>query len=130
MPTPPTLPTPAELEVLQLLWRRGPLPVREVHDAIRQSRDVGYTTVLKTMQVMTEKRLLVRNESARSHVYTPAVKADPIQRHFVAAMLDGLFEGSAESLVMQALSVKPASKAEMKAIKALLDKQLSKGGNR
>src|SRR4029078_7128734 len=78
------IPANAELEILRLLWRSGPQTVREVHDKLRRERDVGYTTVLKTMQVMAEKHLVTRNESQRSHVYAAAVEEKSIKRRLVS----------------------------------------------
>jgi predicted transcriptional regulator len=114
-------PTNAELELLQELWRNGPQTVREVHEAVRAGRDIGYTTVLKTLQVMSEKGLVTRDESARSHVYAAAVPESQVKRRLVADLLDRAFDGSAAGLVMQALSAKRASPEEGRQIRELLD---------
>jgi predicted transcriptional regulator len=119
----PTLPVPtnAELEILRLLWRGGPQTVRDVFDDVRRRRDVGYTTVLKTLQVMAEKGLVTRDESERSHVYRAAVGEANVKKRLVADLVDLAFEGSAVGLAMQALSSKRASPAELKEIRRLLD---------
>ena len=126
MNKPAPVPTNSELEILNALWRRGPLTVREVHEEIATRRDVGYTTVLKLMQLMAEKGLVRRDESARSHVYEAAVQEKKVKRHLVAELMDRVFDGSAASLVVQALSSKKASRKEIEEIRALLDRQ-SKG---
>ena len=114
-------PTNAELELLQELWRRGPQTVRDVHEAVRRGRDIGYTTVLKTLQVMAEKGLVTRDESSRSHVYAAAVPEGAVKRRLVSDLLDRAFDGSAAGLVMQALSAKRASPEELRQIRALLE---------
>jgi predicted transcriptional regulator len=115
------LPTDAELAILGVLWKHGPSTVREVHEALRPSQDTGYTTVLKLLQIMTQKGLVKRDESARSHVYRAAVTADRTQKRLVGDLLEKAFDGSASELVMRALSVKPASREELAKIRALLD---------
>jgi BlaI family transcriptional regulator, penicillinase repressor len=117
------VPTNSELEILNVLWRRGPCTVREVFDEIAAKRDVGYTTALKLLQLMAEKGLVKRDESARSHIYEAAVPEKKVKRHIVSEVMDRVFEGSAASLVMQALSSKKASPEEIEQIRALLDKQ-------
>ncbi len=119
-------PTPAELDLLRVLWQRGPSTVRDLHAAVE--RDVGYTTVLKLLQIMTEKGLVTRDASARSHVYTAAVSEDDTQRRLVADLLDRAFGGSRLDLVMQALSATPATREELRQIRALLDSM--PGGSR
>lgn len=114
-------PTNAELEILGVLWRRGPSTVREVHQTLGKDRDVGYTTVLKLLQIMTEKRLVKRNEASRSHVYSAAVSEEHIKRRLVSDLLDRAFEGSAMGLVMQALAARPASPEELRQIRAMID---------
>lgn len=115
------LPTDAELAILAVLWKRGPSTVRDVHDALRASQDTGYTTVLKLLQIMTQKGLVKRDEAQRSHVYRAAATADRTQKRLVGNLLDKAFAGSAHDLVMRALSLKPASREELAAIRALLD---------
>ena len=115
------VPSNAELEILRILWKEGPRTVREVHDALKRDRPVGYTTVLKTMQVMSEKKLVSRDESERSHVYSAAVEEKSVKRRLVSDLLDKVFDGSAAQLVMQALSDKRASPEDLKKIRKLLN---------
>jgi predicted transcriptional regulator len=114
-------PTPAELELLHLLWRDGPQTVRDVFERITRRRDVRYTTVLKTLQVMAEKGLVTRDESERSHVYAAAVPESRIKKRLVADLVERVFDGSAAGLVMHALSTKRASPEELAEIRRLLD---------
>jgi BlaI family transcriptional regulator, penicillinase repressor len=116
-------PTPAELEILALLWRHGPQTVRDLYERVVAGREVGYTTVLKALQVMTEKGLVTRDDSARSHVYQAAVAEKFVKKQMVRDLMDRLFEGSASNLVLQVLSSKPASKAELDRIQQLLDEK-------
>ncbi|HWO11893.1 MAG TPA: BlaI/MecI/CopY family transcriptional regulator [Polyangiaceae bacterium] len=125
-PTLPTLPTDAELAILGVLWRRGPSTVREVHDALSPTQGTGYTTVLKLMQLMAQKGLVIRDESQRSHVYRPASAEAQTQRRLIGDLMDKAFSGSAAQLVMRALSVKPASKGELEEIRHLLDELAAK----
>src|SRR5256885_10925388 len=113
-------PTDAELGILRVLWTRGPSTVREVAESL--GRLGGYTTVLKLLQIMTEKRLVVRDESARTHVYQAAYSEDQTQRQIVTDLLDKVFDGSAAKLVMQALAAKKASPEELAEIRKLLNK--------
>jgi predicted transcriptional regulator len=124
MPNPaiPPRPTDAELEILRVLWQRGPSTVRQVHDAIGAARDTGYTTVLKLLQIMAEKGLVDRDASERSHVYRARHAEEQTQRQLLQDLLARAFGGSTEKLVMQALSGKRASKAELAEIRRLLDK--------
>lgn len=114
-------PTDAELEILNVLWQRGPSTVREVYDEITRGREAGYTTVLKMMQIMAEKGLVRRDETERAHVYKPTRAREQTQRQLLRGLLERAFEGSAGSLVMQALSTKRASGAELAQIRELLD---------
>ena len=114
-------PTNAELEILKILWADGPQTVRDVHEKIHRLRPVGYTTVLKLLQIMTEKGLVVRDESERSHVYAAASDETVVTRHLVRDLVDRAFEGSAAKLVMQVLAAKPASTKELREIRNLLD---------
>lgn len=120
------IPSNAELEILRILWKRGPSTVRDVHDELKHERDVGYTTVLKIMQVMAEKKIVTRDESERSHVYEPAVEEKSVKRRLVSELLDKAFDGSAAQLVMQALSDKRASPEDLKKIRKLLDESSRK----
>ena len=114
-------PSNAELEILQVLWRDGPQTVRDVHAEIAAQRDVGYTTVLKTMQVMAEKGLVRRDESARSHIYTAVAVEARVKRRLVTDLLNKAFGGSTSELVMQALSANRATPDEIRRIRELLD---------
>lgn len=114
-------PTDAELEILHVLWTNGPSTVRQVHDALSQSRDLGYTTALKLMQIMVEKGLLTREEDARSHTYTAAVSEEVTQQGLVDRFVETAFRGSASKLVMQVLGQHKASREELDEIKLLLD---------
>ena len=119
-------PTDAELEILRVLWRRGPSTVREVFETLGESKTTGYTTVLKTMQIMAEKGLVVRDESERAHRYEPAAPEDETQRRLVGDLLRKAFDGSAKKLVMQALSTERASAEELSEIRRMLD-ELERG---
>jgi predicted transcriptional regulator len=117
----PPRPTPAELEILRSLWTHGPSTVREVQERLELERPTGYTTVLKLMQIMTDKGLVRRDESARAHVYAARVPAADTQRQLVRDLLDRAFGGSASKLVMHALSARKTSAAEIARIRRLLD---------
>ncbi len=114
-------PTDAELEILHVLWTNGPSTVRQVHDTLSQSRDLGYTTALKLMQIMVEKGLLTREEDARSHTYTAAVNEEATQQGLVDRFVETAFRGSASKLVMQVLGNHKASREELDEIKNLLN---------
>ena len=109
----PVRPTGAELEILGVLWQRGPSTVRDVHTVLSRSRRTGYTTVLKLMQIMADKGLVRRNEDQRAHVYEARAPQQLMQRRLVRDLLDRAFDGSATSLVMQALSAKKATPDEL-----------------
>ncbi|HLJ10674.1 MAG TPA: BlaI/MecI/CopY family transcriptional regulator [Planctomycetaceae bacterium] len=115
------MPTEAELAILRVLWERGPSTVRDVTAALVGERGTGYTTALKFLQIMTEKGLVRRDESARTHVYSAAIQAHQTQRRFVRDLIEKVFNGSAPQLVLQALSAKKASRAELAEIRKLLD---------
>jgi len=114
-------PTDAELAILRVIWSRGPSTVRQVHEALSRDRETGYTTVLKLMQIMTEKGLVERDESERTHVYQARFTQEATQQRLVSDLLDKAFGGSASQLVMQALAAKPASADELAQIRRLLD---------
>jgi predicted transcriptional regulator len=116
----PPLPTDAELEILRVLWTRGPSTVREVHTALGPERDAGYTGVLKLLQIMLDKRLVDRDDRARSHVYRAAVDREATEERLVTDFAVRAFGGSAAGLAMRALSAKPATPAELKAIRELV----------
>ena len=114
-------PTESELEILQLLWTKGLATVREVHEDLAQTKDVGYTTTLKLMQIMHEKGLVKRDESMRTHVYQAAVNKEKTQKHLLGKMIDNLFGGSPTQLVIQALGEHKASPEELEKIQSLLN---------
>jgi predicted transcriptional regulator len=114
-------PTDAELDILRVLWTRGASTVRDVHDAISRAKDVGYTTVLKQMQVMHRKGLLVRSDRYRSHVYEPAQSQEKTQRQLAGAILEQAFGGSARHLLQSALAGRKVQAGELEEIRALLD---------
>jgi predicted transcriptional regulator len=115
-------PTAAELAILRVLWERGPSTVRDVHEALSGTQATGYTTVLKLMQIMTDKGLVVRDESQRAHIYEAAQSEQKTQRQIVADLVQRAFGGSSAKLVMQALSGRKATAAELNEIRELLDK--------
>src|SRR5215218_8574339 len=122
-PMKPRLPRPtdAELAILRVLWERGPSTVRQVHESLSGGRAIGYTTVLKLMQIMADKGIVERDETDRTHVYTPRRSEEHTQRQLLQDLLDRAFGGSALKLVMQALSTRKASPEELAQIRQLLD---------
>jgi predicted transcriptional regulator len=114
-------PTDAELEILRVLWERGASTVRDVHDIVSRSKDVGYTTVLKQMQVMHRKGLLARSDRYRSHVYEPAHAQARTLRQLAGSMLQQAFGGSARDLLQSALAGRKVEPKELDEIRALLD---------
>jgi len=118
---PPPKPTAAELQILHVLWRRGPSTVHQVQPELKRGDQVGYTTVLKLLQIMFEKGLVRRDESTRPHVFRAAVQEAQVKRRLVSDLLDQVFEGSSMSLVLQALSARPATSGELRQLRELLD---------
>ena len=116
-------PTESELEILNILWYKDTATVREVHEELSKSKDVGYTTTLKLMQIMHEKGLVKRDESMRTHVYQPAVNREKTQKHLLDKMIDSLFGGSSTQLVLQALGSgeQKVSAEELAQIQTLID---------
>lgn len=114
-------PTESELEILQILWSKGVATVREVHEELAATKDVGYTTTLKLMQIMHEKGLVKRDDSMRTHIYQAAVNKERTQKHLLGKMIDNLFGGSPTQLVIQALGEHKASPEELEKIQALLN---------
>lgn len=115
------IPTDAELSVLRILWAKGPSTVRQLHEALSQERDLGYTTVLKAVQVMLEKGLVDRDDSERSHVYRAAVAEGQTKGQLVSDLMAKAFAGSASDLLVHALSVGKTKPAELDAIQSLVD---------
>jgi BlaI family transcriptional regulator, penicillinase repressor len=118
---PKVQPTPAELEILQVLWSRGPSTVREIHEVMSEAREVGYTSALKLLQIMTAKGLVTRRENQRAHVYEAASPAEKTKQQMAADVLHRVFRGSASQLMQHALSGKRSSKSELDEIRKLLD---------
>jgi predicted transcriptional regulator len=115
-------PTDFELNILRVLWRRGPSTVREVYETLNKKRPTGYTTVLKMMQIMTEKGLVERDEEQRAHVYKARLPQEQTQQLLIGDLLERAFDGSAKKLVLQALSAKKASAKDLTEIREMLDK--------
>jgi predicted transcriptional regulator len=114
-------PTGMELAILRVLWERGPATVREVHEALMSEKATGYTTVLKLLQIMTVKGMVVRNEESRAHVYQARQPAESTKRQLVGDLLQRVFSGSASQLVLHALSGRKTSRSEIEEIRRMLD---------
>jgi BlaI family penicillinase repressor len=114
-------PTDGELEILRVLWERGPSTVRQVHEALAGTRDTGYTTTLKLMQIMADKRLVDRDESSRTHIYAASMSEEHTQRQLLNDLVDRAFGGSAAALVLRALSSRTTTDAELREIRRLID---------
>ena len=117
------VPTATELAILQVLWQHGPMTVRDVHEHLAAKESLGYTSVLKMLQVMHKKGLVKRNDQQRSHVYRPAKPAEQTQKGLVRNLVDSAFAGSASDLVVRALSSKKLSRDEVEKIRALIDEK-------
>jgi predicted transcriptional regulator len=117
----PPRPTPAELEILGVLWEVGSSTVREVQEELERRRPTGYTTVLKLLQIMTDKGLVRRDVRERAHRYTPRLPRERTEQQMVGDLLDRAFGGSASRLVMRALASRPATPDELERIRKLLD---------
>ncbi len=118
-------PTESELEILQVLWNERTATVRQVHEELSKTKESGYTTTLKLMQIMHEKGLVTRNDSSKTHIYQPAVSRENTQKQLLNKMIDTLFAGSSANLVMQALGGHNASEEELEKIQSLIN-QLKK----
>jgi BlaI family penicillinase repressor len=119
-------PTEGELELLRVLWAKGSATVRELHDSLSQERVLGYTTVLKLLQIMTEKGLVQRREVGRAHVYRSTASQEETQSQLLKDLSERLFSGSAAQLAMHALTMEPASRDELKEIRKLIDRNREK----
>ena len=117
----PPKPTPTELDILRVLWEHGPSTVREVHDVLAPSKFIGYTTVLKLLQIMATKGMVIRNEDARAHVYEARQPAETTKRQLVGDLLQRAFAGSASDLMLHALGGQKTSHEEIEEIRRLLD---------
>ena len=126
--TPPR-PTEAELEILRVLWDRGPSTVRQVHEALAAARDTGYTTTLKLMQIMADKGLVTRDESARTHVYAARASQESTQRQLISDLVARAFGGSAAELVLRALSSHKTTDEELREIRRLIDEAREERGD-
>jgi predicted transcriptional regulator len=120
-PEPDRLPTDAEMEILAVLWQRGPSTVRDVYETLARKRELGYTTVLKFLQIMTEKGLVRRDESRRTHVYETVDREDRTQQRLLRDLLDRVFGGSKEKLLLQALAATKTTPDELAELRKLLD---------
>jgi BlaI family transcriptional regulator, penicillinase repressor len=114
-------PTPSELAILQILWSRGPSTVREIHEVLAKEKDVGYTSALKFLQIMTAKGLVSRSEDQRAHVYTANQPAEKTKQQFAADVLKRVFHGSATQLMQHALSGRRGSRKEIEEMRRMLD---------
>jgi predicted transcriptional regulator len=114
-------PTESELEILQVLWSKGSATVREVNEELNKKREVGYTTTLKIMQIMTEKNLVNRDTQSRTHIYHPSVKENTTQKNLLQKFIDKTYRGSAMQMVMQALGHQNASEEELEELKKLIE---------
>ena len=114
-------PTPSELEILHILWSRGPSTVREIHDELAKEKDVGYTSALKFLPIMTAKGLVTRTDEQRAHVYTASDPAETTKQQLATDVLQRVFRGSASQLMQHALSGKRSSKKEIDEIRRMLD---------
>jgi len=122
-------PTESELELLRILWAMQPATVREIYDALNEERPSGYTTVLKLLQIMTAKGLVVRDEANRAHVYRSAISQDAMQSKILKDLSMRLFSGSAAQLALHALEMEPASDQELEEIRALLKRKTNSNGH-
>jgi predicted transcriptional regulator len=119
-------PTDSELAILRILWERGPSTVRQVHEALVEARETGYTTTLKLMQIMADKGLVERDETARTHVYSAKAGQAQTQQQLVRDLVDRAFGGSAAALVLRALRSEATSDAELGEIRKLIDEYREK----
>lgn len=120
------MPTDAELEILKVLWTKGPSTVREVNEELAVAREIGYTTTLKIMQIMAAKGIVERDENQRTHVYTAILKESDTQKSMTNKLLNSAFGGSASKLVMQALGNSKTTKEELAEIRKYLDNEINK----
>jgi len=116
-------PTETELELLRILWEKEPATVRDIYDTLNEERPSGYTTVLKLLQIMTAKGLVVRDEANRAHVYRAAISQDAMQSKILKDLSLRLFSGSAAQLALHALAMEPASENELDEIRALIERK-------
>jgi predicted transcriptional regulator len=122
MASKPPRPTEAELAILQVLWKEGPLSVRDITRVMNETKETGYTTVLKLLQIMTEKGLVTRDESVRPQIYRTKYSQQHTQRRLLGELMERAFGGSVKALVLQALAEKRSSPEDLKAMEELLDR--------
>jgi len=122
MPSKQIRPTKAELAILRVLWSRGPQSVRDIQTELNEAKPTGYTTVLKLLQIMTEKTLVERDETVRPQIYRARYTQSQTQRHLLRDLIQGAFDGSVKSLVMQALATRRTSAEDLDRIEKLLDR--------
>ena len=118
----PVEPTKSELEILQVLWDKGPSTVREVNNELLKQREVNYTTTLKQMQIMTDKRLLNRDQGQMKHIYSVAVEEQKVKAHLLDKFVDSMYKGSASKLVIQLIGNKNTSRKDLREIKDMIKK--------
>ena len=121
-------PTESELELLRILWERQPATVRDIYDSLNLARPSGYTTVLKLLQIMTTKGLVMRDQSSRAHLYRCTISQDAMQSKILKDLSVRLFSGSAAQLALHALEMEPASDSELEEIRALLKRKTTGNG--
>src|SRR3954471_22724328 len=126
----PLKPTASELEILRVLWTKGPSTVREVHEALSEKKSLGYTTVLKLLQIMTTKGTVRRNETQSAHVYEAGIPAEQTKRQLAGDILQRVFEGSASQLMMHVLAGRPTSREEIEELRRSLDSHGEKGDDK
>ena len=119
-------PTEVELELLRALWEKGSASVRELHEVVSRQRPLGYTSVLKTLQIMTEKGLVERTEAGKAHIYHAAASQEETQNQLLRDLSERLFSGSAAQLAMHALSMQPASEEELEQIRKIIRQKREK----
>jgi BlaI family penicillinase repressor len=117
----PLKPTESELEILQVLWQKGKATVREVHEELVATKDIGYTTTLKLMQIMNEKGIVQRDDSSRTHIYKAVTNKENTQKFLLNKFIGNLFGGSSSQLVLQALGSQKVSEEELNQIQSLID---------
>ena len=122
----PPKPTEGELELLGVLWRRGTSTVRDIHEEVTQKRSLGYTSILKLLQIMNEKGLVQRESSGKAHLYQTTLSREETQDQLLSDLKEKLFSGSAAQLAMHALSMEPADSQELEEIRALLARKAKK----
>lgn len=123
-----TTPTNSELEVLTVLWTLGMATARQVHDQLVKTKNTGYTTTLKIIQNMYDKKMLTREPKGQTHIYYPAIKQSDVQKQMLGGFVDRVFMGSSKNLIMQVLGNQQPSKDELEEIKAMIDQLENKGG--